>query len=256
MTFAEIVREKKRELDDLKRRLRPGALDGLEHTHRIDITYASNAIEGNTLTAGETALVVEKGLTIGGKPMKDHLEAIDHARALDWVLEIAAQESARIRETDIRNLHRLIVAQSNPEIAGRYAVRARFVNTSSGPFHFPAPVEIPALMDRFCNWLGSQPDSPEIAFAAHRDLVAIHPFDDGNGRTARLLMNLILARAGFPSIAVRPENRPTYIATLEQTDSDSFEQLMYRHLDQTLTLYLLAADQALAADAERPDKDI
>lgn len=255
MIFDKIVWEKKRRLDDLKRQLRPGALDDLEHTQRIDITYTSNAIEGNTLTAGETALVLEKGLTIGGKPMKDHLEAIDHARALDWVLEIAAQDGAKIRETDIRNLHRLIVAQSDPAIAGRYADRPRFVNASSGPVHFPAPVEIPALMDAFCGWLASQPDSPPVAFKAHRDLVAIHPFNDGNGRTARLLMNLVLVRAGFPAIAIRPDNRAHYIATLEQADSESFDQLMYRHLDQTLTLFLLAAEQALAAGNKNSNKE-
>ncbi|TGV65914.1 Fic family protein, partial [Mesorhizobium sp. M00.F.Ca.ET.158.01.1.1] len=89
MTAAAKISGKKRQLDALKRRVRPGALEGLEHSQRIDITYTSNAIEGNTLTAGETALVLEKGITISGKPLKDHLEAIDHARALSWVLEIA-----------------------------------------------------------------------------------------------------------------------------------------------------------------------
>ena len=115
-----------------------GRLDALEHSQRIDITYTSNAIEGNTLTAGETALVLEKGITISGKPLKDHLEAIDHASALDWVLDIASRHrDAPVTETDIRTSHHLIVAKSAPEIAGRYADRARFVNTDLGPHHFP-----------------------------------------------------------------------------------------------------------------------
>ncbi|TGW06472.1 Fic family protein, partial [Mesorhizobium sp. M2D.F.Ca.ET.145.01.1.1] len=135
MTAAAKISGKKRQLDALKRRVRPGALEGLEHSQRIDITYTSNAIEGNTLTAGETALVLEKGITISGKPLKDHLEAIDHARALSWVLEIASKDDHPIMEADIRNLHHLVVANSKPEIAGQYADRARYLNTTVGVFH-------------------------------------------------------------------------------------------------------------------------
>ena len=94
MTLADAVLAKKRQLDALKKSLRPGGLDNLDHSQRVDITYTSNAIEGNTLTAGETALVLEKGITVSGKPLKDHLEAIDHAKALDWVLEIARQKDS------------------------------------------------------------------------------------------------------------------------------------------------------------------
>jgi hypothetical protein len=120
MTAARTVADKRRKLHALRKRIRPGGLEGLESSQRIDITYTSNAIEGNTLTAGETALVLEKGITVSGKPLKDHLEAIDHARALDWVLEIASQRDTPITEADIRNLHQLVVAQSSPDIAGRY----------------------------------------------------------------------------------------------------------------------------------------
>jgi Fic family protein len=248
MTFAAQVLAKKRDLDARRKQVRPGALEGLEHSQRIDITYTSNAIEGNTLTAGETALVLEKGITVGGKPLKDHLEAIDHARALDWVLEIAATHDNPITEADVRNLHHLVVASSKPEIAGRYADSARYVNTDAGVHHFPAPVEIPALMETFCRWLGSAQNTPETAFEAHRELVAIHPFNDGNGRTARLLMNLVLARAGYPPVAIRPEDRPAYIGALEIVQrgggNAAFDELLFRRLDQTLDLYLDAARQA------------
>ena len=248
MTLTDGVIAKKRQLDALRAAMRPGGLDNLEHSQRIDITYTSNAIEGNTLTAGETALVLEKGITVGGKPLKDHLEAIDHAKALEWVLDVASDARRPILESDIRTLHRLVMLQSGPEIAGRYADRARFVNTESGVRQFPAPGDIPALMEAFGRWLASAPDSPEAAFKAHRDLVDIHPFNDGNGRTARLLMNLILSRGGYPPIAIRPEDRPTYIASLELTQSSgdhaAFDTLLLSPLDQTLDIYIAAAREA------------
>ncbi len=243
--------DKKQRLEELKLAAVPGALDGLDHAQRIDITYTSNALEGNTLTAGETSLVLEKGITVSGKPLKDHLEAVDHAKALDWVLEIAAEPSEPIRETDLRDLHRLVVAQSAPGIAGQYADRARFVATSSGNHAFPPPPDIPALMQDFASWLASAPDGPATAAAAHLRLVGIHPFNDGNGRTARLLMNLILARAGYPPIAIRPDDRTAYLAAIETVQAGGsaadFDALLYRRLDETLDLYIAAAAQGEAS---------
>lgn len=248
MTVAESVLSKKHELDALRASIHPGALENLERGQRIDITYTSNALEGNTLTAGETALVLEKGITVGGKPLKDHLEVIDHALALDWMLELASRSGAPVTETDIRSLHQLVVAKSAPDIAGRYADSARQVNTDAGLRRFPAPVDVPALMESFCRWLRDAPDAPETAFRAHRDLVAIHPFNDGNGRTARLLMNLVLARGGYPPVAVRPEDRPAYIAALETAQQGGghadFDALLFDRLDRTLDIYLAAARQA------------
>jgi Fic family protein len=188
--WLERIATKKAELDRL-RPLSPHALANLDHAHDLELTYTSNAIEGNALTQVETNLVIEQGLTIGGKKLKDHPEAIDHYEALRYVREIAKQ-SPPLTEFDIRNLHALVVKRSDPEIAGRYATSARFVNTDTGRHAFPSPAEVPALMRDFGAWLGTAPTAPESAFAAHRRLVDIHPFNDGNGRTARLLMNLIL----------------------------------------------------------------
>src|SRR5262245_56077616 len=141
MTLADAVLAKKWELDALRQTLRPDALDDLEHSQRIDITFTSNAIEGNTLTAGETALILEKGITAAGKPLKDHLEVVDHAKALDWVLDVAGQKDAPITEADLRNLHRLAVGQSTQGNAGRYADRRRSITTAAGVVDFPAPDE-------------------------------------------------------------------------------------------------------------------
>lgn len=245
---------KKAELDRLRGRA-PGALANLEHAHDLELTYTSNAIEGNTLSAAETTLVIEQGITIGGKPLKDHLEALDHFGALRYVRDLA-REPAPLREGDLRNLHRFIMQRSNPDIAGRYADQGRFVVTDSGRYAFPSPAEVPALMGDFARWLGTAPDTPETAFTAHRRLVEIHPFNDGNGRAARLLMNLVLIRGGYPPVAVRPEDRPAYICALQQAQagrgSASFDRLLYERLDATLGEYVSASQGALADPARQP----
>src|ERR1700759_5519050 len=111
-----IIAAKKAELDRL-RGAAPRGLRNLEHAHDLELTYTSNAIEGSTLSAAETTLVIEQGITVGGKPLKDHLEAIDHFDALRYVRDLA-RETAPLNESDIRNLHRLVVQRSNPDIAG------------------------------------------------------------------------------------------------------------------------------------------
>jgi Fic family protein len=243
------IAAKKAELD----RLRPQAPHGLEnlnHSHDLELTYTSNAIEGNTLSAAETRMVIEHGITIGGKRLKDHLEAIDHFEALHYVRELARQ-AVPLREADIRNLHRLVMQRSDPGMAGRYANQGRYVETDSGRHHFPSPAEVPALMGDFAQWLGAAPATPESAFAAHRRLLEIHPFNDGNGRTARLLMNLILLRGGYPPVAVRPQDRPAYIAALQDAHAgrgiEPFDKLLYERLGATLGESLSALREALTA---------
>jgi Fic family protein len=240
MTLLDKIAEKKRRLDQL-RPLSAEALSKLQHYYDIEITYSSNAIEGNTLSPVETTLVIEQGVTIGGKPLKDHLEALDHYDAIRYVRELAREQSP-LTESSVRDVHRLVVQRARPDIAGRYADLSRYVRTETGRYDFPSPAVVPALMGDFAKWLGAAVDTPETAFSAHRRLVDIHPFNDGNGRTARLIMNLILIRGGYPPIAVRPEDRPTYIATLQQSQagagSESFDHLLYQRLDATVDDYL------------------
>lgn len=236
------IAAKKQRLDEL-RPVSAKALAQLEHYYDIELTYTSNAIEGNTLSPVETTLVIEKGITVGGKPLKDHLEALDHYDAVRYVRELARHE-APITESDVRNLHRLVMQRSAPEIAGQYADLARYVRTDTGRHAFPTPAEIRGLMGDFASWLSAAPDTPETAFDAHRRLVDIHPFNDGNGRTARLLMNLVLIRAGYPPVAVRPEDRLEYIRSLQREQAgqgaDAFNALLYRRLDATLDEYFNA----------------
>ena len=155
-----------------------------------------------------------------------------------------ARQTTRLTEGDVRNLHSLVMQRSRPDIAGRYADLSRYVRTETGRHAFPSPAEIPALMGDFAAWLGTASSTPDTAFMAHRRLADIHPFNDGNGRAARLLMNLILIRAGYPPVAVRPADRLDYIRSLQQAQAgqgtESFSGLLYKRLDATLGEYLSA----------------
>ena len=228
-----IVKARKAQLDRL-RPLSPHALDNLDRALDLELTFTSNAIEGNTLTQIETNLVIEKGVTIGGKKLKDHLEAIDHYEAVGYGRELA-KRPVPLLESDIRALHALVLKRSDPEIAGGYATSARYVNTESGRRSFPSPAEIPALMGDFATWLRDAPATAETAFSAHLRLVAIHPFSDGNGRTARLLMNLLLIKTGYPPVAVRPEDRLAYLRALQDSQAgegdEGFKRLLYVRLE-------------------------
>jgi len=250
------IAAKKERLDAL-RPLAPKALADLEHYYDIELTYTSNAIEGNTLSPVETTLVIEKGITVSGKPLKDHLEAIDHYDAIRYVRELARQTTP-LAESDVRNLHRLVTQRSAPEIAGRYADLPRYVRTEMGRHSFPSPAAVQALMGDFARWLGPAPNTPDAAFTAHRRLEDIHPFNDGNGRTARLLMNLILIRGGYPPITVRPEDRLEYIQSLQEEQAgrgaERFNALLYRRLDATLGEYLSALQEARVPEPRR-DKE-
>ncbi|SPE40469.1 conserved hypothetical protein [Candidatus Sulfopaludibacter sp. SbA3] len=242
----------KERLDQL-RPLPAQALANLEHYYDIELTYSSNAIEGNTLSPVETTLVIEQGITIAGKPLKDHLEALDHYDAVRWVRELARQTTP-LTGSDVRNLHKLTMQRSRPEIAGCYADLVRYVRTETGRHTFPSPAEIPSLMGDFATWLAAASDTPETAFIAHRRLVSIHPFNDGNGRVARLLMNLILIRGGYPPIAVRPEDRLEYIRALQLEQAgqgaERFNILLYRRLAVTLEEYLSALQPARVPQTE------
>jgi Fic family protein len=243
------IAAKKAELDRLRAQA-PHGLDNLTRSHDIELTYTSNAIEGNTLTAAETRMVIEHGITVGGKPLKDQLEAVDHFAALHYVRDLGRQTSP-IREADIRNLHRLVMQRSDPDMAGSYANQGRYVETDAGRHHFPSPVEVPALMGDYAQWLGAALATPETAFTAHRRLVDIHPFNDGNGRTARLVMNLVLLRGGHPPVAVRPQDRPAYISALQDAQagrgSAAFARLLYERLDSALGESLSALREALTS---------
>jgi len=232
--------DKKRQLDAM-RPLPQAQIKNLYEWFRVELTYTSNAIEGNTLTRKETALVVEKGLTVQGKSLNDHLEATNHAMALDYVSDIASKTRQELTERELLDIHGLILQGISNEDAGRYRrVAVRIAGTS---VVLPNPMKVPELMTEFMTWLtGSNSDHPiKIAADAHYKLVRIHPFVDGNGRTARLLMNLLLIQAGYPLTIIRETERKAYIDALDRIDTtgkfDEFYRLIYDAVDRSFDIY-------------------
>lgn len=206
-----------RPLDAARLRALDFALKPLE----TELIAASNQIEGNTLTVRETELVIAKGLTIGGKPLRDHLEAINHRAALDYVQEIAARREP-LSQFNIKSVHQLILTRLNDEWAGRYRnVPVRI----AGSRHVPPPfLQVAEQMDELERFLLSQEAAlhpVHFAADAHEKLATIHPFVDGNGRTSRLLMNLVLLRGGFPLVSIPGDAaaRLNYYDALEATQT-------------------------------------
>ncbi len=210
---------------DSMRPLPAEVVRNLDEWYRIETTFSSNALEGNTLTASETAIVVEKGLTIGGKTVKEHLEAINHAHSFDRILRLARQD-APVGLREIRSLHQPILRGIDDAGAGGWRTVQTKVSGSS--FEFPAPWQLEELMQEFVHWLQTAQMHPVLlASEAHLRLVTIHPFVDGNGRTARLLMNLLLVRAGYPPVIIRPALRAPYIESLVQAQIEGRTEAFY-----------------------------
>ncbi len=239
--------EKKAELDHYRNTgegLPSGLVKNLEDWFRVELTYTSNAIEGNTLTRRETALVVEKGLTVGGKSLQEHLEANNHAYALDWIKDLANRPDGVPSENELLQLHSLILRGIDDSHAGRY--RDVTVMISGSSVVLPNPFQVTELMEEFIQWLITTKDlhPVELAAEAHYRLVSIHPFIDGNGRTARLLMNLILISYGYPPAIISKRDRLIYISSLEKAQLggslDDYLKIIAKAVNRSLDIYLKA----------------
>ncbi len=215
----------------------------------VEWTYNSNAIEGSTLTRQETPVVLKHGLTVGGKPLVEHLEAINHQAAIGWVETLAARPDPP-GEAGILALHRLVLRSIDDASAGVYRQGQVYI---AGSAYAPPPARaVPGRMAEYAAWLartgadqsaGRGLHPVERAAHAHFWLVDIHPFVDGNGRVARLLMNLLLLQAGYPVAIIRQEDRAAYYAALEaghEGKLDSFLLLVAEAVDRTLDMFLAA----------------
>ncbi|MBE9032740.1 Fic family protein [filamentous cyanobacterium LEGE 11480] len=202
------------EIDQLKAQLdalRPlpkALLNNLREVYDVRLTHNSTAIEGNTLTQSETQIVLEKGITVSGKSLKDHLEVVNHAQAITFIRDLA-QTKESISEWEIRQIHSLI-CRGDAE-AGVY--RTINVMAAGSDHRYPDHLQVADLMNQFIHWLQSPTGlhPVELASEVHYRFVTIHPFHDGNGRTARLLMNLILLRFGYPIVVLKVVERSAYI---------------------------------------------
>ncbi len=239
------------QIDELKARLasaRPlpeAALSKIEEALAIEYTYESNRIEGNTLTLQETALVIEEGLTIGGKSLREHLEAINHNEAIAFIKDIAQGEEP-ITERTILQIHALILRGIDRQNAGRYRTVPVLI---SGSRHVPPqPYLIEKQMEDFLlrfREMESEGIHPvDIAAYLHDELVRIHPFIDGNGRTSRLLMNLYLLRHGYVMVLLKgdAESKLAYYKALEASHVDKetapFRQLVEQAELEALQRYI------------------
>ncbi|MGM0877459.1 MAG: Fic family protein [Bacillota bacterium] len=235
----------KSELDQL-RPLPPEAVKNLNEVFRVEWTYNSNAIEGNTLSLIETKVVLEDGLTIGGKRLKEHFEVINHSEAIDFIDEHVIKNKI-LDEITIKNIHYLILKNIDNKNAGKYrSINVRISGSKHVPPHF---LQIKDEMANLLSWYEGKKNElhpVELAALFHFKFDYIHPFSDGNGRTARLLMNLILMENGYPPAIVKAENeqRMNYYETLETASVNQnvapFILLISECVEDSLSMYLKA----------------
>jgi len=207
------------EIDILKREIdsyRPfdkKLLNYLQQFYRIGFTYSSNALEGNSLTESETKVIIEDGLTIGGKSLKEHYEVLGHSDAYTFLYTLA--KNNEISENNILELHRLFYYRINEKKAGKY--RKEQVYITGTDYLPPKFKDVPVLMNTFVSSISEWKETlhpVSLAAKLHERIATIHPFIDGNGRTARLVMNLYLIQNGYPIIIIPPILRNDYISSI------------------------------------------
>lgn len=233
---------KKRFLDS-RRPLPKAVLKRLREEMDPEFIYNSNAIEGNSLTLNETRLVLAEGVTIKGKPLKDHLEATNHLEALDYVYQLSKVKS-HITIEHLLNMHQIVLKSIEKEFSGRY--RPGQVRIIGANFIPPNALKVPQLMEDLVRWAkknAGHANIIEYAATLHYRFVWIHPFIDGNGRVARLLMNLILIRAGYPPTIILNSDRKKYYNALNRADRGEFQaffKIIGQAVERSLDIYLRA----------------
>lgn len=207
----------------------------------IEWTYNSNAIEGNTLTLSETKVVLENGITIKGKPLKDHLEIINHKEAIEYIEDLVSK-NVKLSEYDIKAVHYLILKEIDSTNAGKYRNENVII---SGAKHFPpiymnVPYEMQEMIEKYQSWKDLHP--VVRACFLHGEFVKIHPFVDGNGRTARLLLNFELIQSGYPPVVIKTEYRADYYDALDKAhmtkDYTNFIRIIVDLVNESEDLYL------------------
>lgn len=243
MTFEHIDQKMKR-LNE-KRPLPVNTVKSLRENTLLEWTYNSNAIEGNTLTISETKVVLE-GITIGGKSMKEHLEVINHKDAILYLEELVAKNED-LSEWDIKNIHQLVLKTINDDQAGAYRTENVIISGAKHrpPKHYLIKEQMENLIRQYNERL-SDLHPIEKAALLHGEFVKIHPFVDGNGRTARLLLNFELLKNGYPPVIIKKEMRLEYYDALDHAhttgDYDQFTNLVAKCMEESLDLWLSVVD--------------
>lgn len=245
---------------------------------RLDWNYHSNHLEGNSLTFGETKALILHGITAQGKPLKDHIEITGHDKAIQWVTDVV-KGNYPFTETFIRELHTLLLKEPYEVDAitpdgqhtkkrvevGKYKTLPNHVLTRTGEiFRFATPEETPALMHDLMEWYQEKaglPDINSIILAAefHYKFIRIHLFDDGNGRVARILMNFILIRFGYPPVIIKTEDKANYFSALQQADAgmiEPFINYIAKNLVRSLEIMIAGAKGESIEEPDDLDKEI
>ena len=219
------------------------ALNKIKESLSIEWTYNSNSIEGNTLTLRETQMVLQEGITIKGISLREHFEAHNHDKAIDYLFSII-NDNYVLRSIDILSLHGLVLRSIEDDFAGR--LRNGGVRISGANFIPPNANKVSDLLDELIDFINTNPlnlNDIELATIFHHKLVWIHPFFDGNGRTVRLSMNLLLMRCGFPPAIILKNDRKKYYEALNQANNGNYQKLillMSQALERSLNIYLNA----------------
>ncbi len=237
--------------------LKPEDNERLWKKIRLEWNYNSNRIEGNTLTYEETELLLFQDRAEGDHLMRDYEEMKAHDLAVEKVRELAGDKERHLTEADIRNLNRLILKEpfwkdaETPDgqltrkqiFPGKYKTQPNHVRTATGEiFRFAIPEEVPAKMKGLMEWFRENMESPPASIAPflaqlHHRFIIIHPFDDGNGRIVRLLLNYVLIRLGYPPFVIESRDKDNYFATLQKADTGNMDALVI-YLGRTLVSWL------------------
>ena len=219
------------------------ALNKIRESLSIEWTYNSNSIEGNSLTLRETQMVLQEGITVKGISLREHFEAYNHDKAIDYLFSIINDDYV-LRSIDILSLHALVLRSIEEDFAGR--LRNGGVRISGANFVPPNSNKVSDLLDELIDFVNNNPlelNDIELAAVFHHKLVWIHPFFDGNGRTVRLSMNLLLMRCGFPPAIILKNDRKKYYEALNQANNGNYQKLMLlmcQALERSLNIYLNA----------------
>ena len=219
------------------------ALNKIRESLSIEWTYNSNSIEGNTLSLRETQMVLQEGITIKGKSLREHFETHNHDKAIDYLFSIINDDYV-LRSIDILSLHALVLRSIEEDFAGR--LRNGGVRISGANFVPPNANKVSDYLDELIDFVNQNPlglNDIELATVFHHKLVWIHPFFDGNGRTVRLSMNLLLMRCGFPPAIILKNDRKKYYEALNQANNGKYQKLMLlmcQALERSINIYLNA----------------
>jgi Fic family protein len=233
----------KKQVLQTSRPLPPIALNKIKESLSIEWTYNSNSIEGNTMSLRETQMVLQEGITIKGKSLREHFETYNHDKAIDYLFSIVNTDYV-FRSIDILTLHGLVLRSIEDDFAGR--LRNGGVRISGANFVPPNANKVSDLLDELMTFINTNPlglNDIELATVFHHKLVWIHPFFDGNGRTVRLAMNLLLMRCGFPPAIILKNDRKKYYEALNQANGGNYQKLtllMCQAVERTLNIYLNA----------------